>query len=188
VPRTYTEQELEEALVTQLVVGEGRLSRRKAELVVNDWLLPVIKAATWLKGERRLPRNNYAEAWNICHQAQEELEKEIHKLLKLARKGRFADAWTLVYDLDLDEATGKVMSLIKAATKLRGVRELPCLNPLEARDSYYNYKYYAFGDVAKEVQQDMLTPDSNGVSFQPSVDWTEDTPPPGVAKLERSEP
>jgi hypothetical protein len=38
----------------------------------------------------------------------------------------------------------------------------PCYDKSQPRESDYNYKYIAFGDVVKDTQQDMLTPHKEG--------------------------
>ena len=78
---------------------------------------------------------------------------------------------------------GNIMSLVKAATWLKGEeRELPRHKPIFYLPTEWSSEAQGTFRQGHEegyelAQQVMLTPDSKGVSFQPCIDWAEDTLP-----------
>jgi len=87
-------------------------------------------------------------------------------------------------DLWWKHCAGNIMSLVKAATWLKRERELPISDRIPKHPDY-STEWMAY----HEGQNSLLQPDSKGVRWRSSVDWTNDTPetdtpPPGVAELE----
>jgi len=89
---------------------------------------------------------------------EQELEGEVFKLVSPQ----------VVHTVRSVELTKALMTLIKAATRLRGERELP----ISDRIPKHPNEWMAY----HEGQNSLLAPDSEGRSFQPCVKWTRNTP------------
>lgn len=61
-----------------------------------------------------------------------------------------SDAYDKYFTPPIDLAPNEMLAVVEKES------ELPGIKPDEPRDSEYNYKYFAFGDVCKDAQQDIL--------------------------------
>lgn len=69
------------------------------------------------------------------------------------KTGFDCEEWNYAYDI-AQKLDIKLESL--GYVQLDEDQSLPKINSEEPLDSKYNYKYWAYGDICKEAQQDML--------------------------------
>ena len=82
----------------------------------------------------------------------EKLRKRLAELFRIARQ----EGALRKYADDVDDAEEALRACADEGLGWQKKLELPRRNPDLPRDSDWNYKYWAFGDVCRDAQQDML--------------------------------